>query len=174
MPSFRHWRLALNEAWLKNIPRQRHAGMTRISGRSCSGFTMIELIAVLVIMTILGAVAISRLSNNDTAVIGQVAVVKSHIHFAQMMAMKSNVSWGILSSSTSYTLKKNGATSTVFFPSEGSPTHSLPSGITVTFSTNPLMFDQWGSPGTSDVTVTITNGATSITITVSRNTGLVS
>ena len=139
-----------------------------------AGFTMIELTAVLVIMAIAGAVVITRLSNNNADVLGQAAVVKSHIHFAQMMAMKSNVPWGIRFTSTSYTLQKNGATSTVFFPSEGSPTHSMPSGITLTFNTNPLVFDQWGSPGTGNVTVRITKGAASIIITVRKNTGLVS
>lgn len=141
-----------------------------------AGFTMVELIAVLAVVAIVAVVAFARFENvaGQSQVASQVAIVKSHIHFAQMMAMKSNVPWGISFSSNSYTLQKNGATSTVFFPDVGSATYTLPAGVTAAAGVNPLVFDVWGSPGANDITVTVTSGTTNVTITVNKITGAVS
>jgi prepilin-type N-terminal cleavage/methylation domain-containing protein len=140
-----------------------------------AGFTMIEIIAVLLVTSIIAVVAVasSQSVSSRSQLVSQVAVVKSHIHYAQMMAMKSNVSWGIDFSSSSYTLQTNGATSTVCFPSVGSATYTLPSGITASATTNPIVFNEWGSPGASNITVTVSNGTTNTTITVNMITGSV-
>jgi len=142
-----------------------------------AGFTMIELIVVLLVTAIIAVVVVASSGNvaSQSQLVSQVAVVKSHIHYAQMMAMKSNVSWGInFSSNSSYSLQKNGAAGTIFFPNVGSATYTLPSGITVATSTNPLVFDEWGSPGANNITVTVSNGTTNTTITVNKITGAVS
>jgi hypothetical protein len=54
-------------------------------------------------------------------------------------------------------------------PNENSPTHTLPDGITVTGST--VTFDEWGSPGASNIDLTMSAGGGTITIT--KNTGFI-
>jgi prepilin-type N-terminal cleavage/methylation domain-containing protein len=150
---------------------------SRASELRTAGFTLIELIVALAIVAIISAVALTDSGNvaSQSQIVSQVAVVKSHIHYVQMMAMKSNVSWGInFSSNSSYTLQKNGQTSTISFPSVGSATYTLPSGITVSSSANTVVFDGWGSPGASNITVTVSNGTTNTVITINMITGAVS
>ncbi|MGC9194520.1 MAG: pilus assembly FimT family protein [Syntrophobacteraceae bacterium] len=144
-----------------------------ISGRQ--GFTLIELIALLAIISIFTAVAATS-SMDMTAqseLAAQVAMVKSHIHFAQMMAMESNVSWGIDFSGSSYILEENGSAAPSFFPGTGSNTYALPGGITISTSSSQLVFDEWGSPGPNDTTITLTGEGGSTTLTVNKMTGSV-
>ena len=54
------------------------------------GFTMIEVISILVILGILVAVAISRLTNFDTQVYTGVDALKAHLRYAQTMAMNKD------------------------------------------------------------------------------------
>jgi type II secretory pathway pseudopilin PulG len=153
---------------------QRKAMSLGVKQPRTAGFTVIELIAVFLVISILAAVAVVHSGNvaSQSQLVAQVATVKSHIYFAQMMAMKSNVTWGInFSSNSSYTLQENGATSTICFPNAGSATYTLPAGITITSGANPLVFDVWGSPGANNITVTITSGTSNTTITVSKITG---
>ena len=61
-----------------------------------SGFTMIEIIAVLLIIGILSAVAITRFYGTSAAdLASQLEVVKSHLRYAQTRAMNTNSCWGI-------------------------------------------------------------------------------
>jgi prepilin-type N-terminal cleavage/methylation domain-containing protein len=141
-----------------------------------AGFTMIELLVVLHVIAVVAAVAIVHSGNvsSQTRLFAQVEVIKNHICYAQMMAMKSNVSWGIdFSSNSSYTLQTNGATSTVYFPGVSSATYTLPAGVTVSASASPVVFDTWGNPGASNITVTVTSGTTNTVITVNMITGAV-
>jgi prepilin-type N-terminal cleavage/methylation domain-containing protein len=136
------------------------------------GFTLIETIAVLVIAAVVSAIALNHLNTNDAALVGEVDVLKGHLRYAQIMAMKSDVPWGVLFSANSYTLLKNVVSSSSSFPNENSSVRTLPSGVTVNSSSNPIEFDQWGSPGTSNITVTVTAGSSASFI-VARNTGFI-
>jgi len=75
-----------------------------------NGFTFIEIIAVLIIIGILSAIAISRSVSYDTEVYTGADVLKSHLRYAQTMAMNSSTSvaqtsiCGIKSGGTSYWL----------------------------------------------------------------------
>lgn len=144
-----------------------------ISGRQ--GFTLIELIAVLAIISIFTAIAATSSINitGQSELAAQVALVKSHIHFAQMMAMESNVPWGIDFSGSSYMLKENGSAAASFFPDTGSNTYTLPAGITLSTSSSQLEFDEWGSPGPNDTTITLTGEGGSTTFRVNKMTGSV-
>ena len=89
----------------------------RIDGRLCArsnrkdarGFTMIEIIAVLVIISIVAAVAISRMGDNDYQFYGQASLLRGHLRYAQTRAMNSSpsggvVTWGIKCDGSSYWL----------------------------------------------------------------------
>lgn len=54
------------------------------------GFTLIEIISVLVILGILVVVAVSRISNHDVAVYTGADALKAHLRYAQTMAMNKD------------------------------------------------------------------------------------
>jgi MSHA pilin protein MshC len=153
------------------------AGGSRAAARSPSlgrgdaspGFTLFEVIAVLIIMGILAAVAISRGTISQEAnVKAEVDTLKSHLRYAQSLAMNeiSPICWGIQLNSSSYSLVKydddSEQTHTFNLPGESSATHNFKSGVSASGSTL-VLFDEWGSPGSSNVNLTV--GGESITIT---------
>jgi len=145
------------------------------------GFTMLEVIAVLLVIGILTAVAVARVFSTDPYTLkSQTDVIKSHLRYAQARAMNTNSVWGInFPSSTTYSLFRNGVTADkVALPGADLDTVTLPSGVTVSMGT--VSFNNWGSPyanetatGTSaNITITVTcNGTESIFIT--KNTGYI-
>ena len=162
------------------------------NGNNSRGFTVIEIIAILLVIAIIGVIAVSRAtSTKNYNVASETEILKANIRYAQFRAMSdaditydvNNVTWGILLSGSSYTLQKNGANATTYFPGESSPTHSLPSGISITTGAGttitynllgiPVDTSIPGIPITSNVTITITDGASPQTITVTQNTGLI-
>ena len=84
--------------------------MRKIFRSSQNGFTLLEIIAMLVIVGILTAVAVSRINNFDAEVIAGADALKMHLRYAQTMAMNSNPNtgdetvWGIKCDGTSYWL----------------------------------------------------------------------
>lgn len=111
------------------------------------GFTVIEVVAVLVMIGILSAVVIAR-SREDSA--GRVAArdtIVSHIRYAQILAMKSDTGCGIRFNTDQYwVFKNNSSGDQVTFP-----------GGDALFAIHPdlgtanevIYFDSWGSPHTS-------------------------
>ena len=148
------------------------------------GFTLIEVVAVLVILGIVSAVVAVRMSDTGAYdLASQVEVIKCHLRYAQTRAMNSNlVVWGInFTDSTHYYLFQGaGSTTPVLFPGEDSVTIDLTakkSGLTITPVR--ITFNEFGSPCaasgtppaplTADVPIA-TNGGT---ITVTKNTGFI-
>ena len=133
------------------------------------GFTLIEFIAVLLLMGILTAIAVNRSSNFgvDADILGATEVVKDHLRYAQSRAMNSNVSWGVNFAGNTYTLRDANNVS-------ASLPGNLPQAMTFASTVNPLMFEnRWGSPGSVTATVTVSKDGTSRTITVTKNTGFI-
>ncbi len=140
------------------------------------GFTMIEVIAVLVIMGILAVVAAVKMSNTSDYDLGsQVEVVKNHLRYAQIRAMNTDSIWGInfTSATTYYLFQGTGSTTPVIIPGEENATVNLVSKKTKLTVTPPaggrITFDQYGSPGAATITIN-TNGGT---ITLTQNTGFI-
>lgn len=153
------------------------------SDKGGKGFTLIEVIAVLVLVAVLSVVILYRGTSTDTAKIQEeLATLKAHLRFAQYLAMNniSPVRWGIQIKGQSYTLVRNltgdGATfdQPYNLPGENSATHSL-APLSATSVT--ILFDEWGTPynGTtklsSNATITLNPGAQSII--VSAGTGFI-
>jgi len=132
--------------------------------RNQNGFTLIEIVAVLLVMAILTAVIFKRMI--DIEAIREPARIdrmKNHIRFAQTMAIKQNNSfWGIRCDGTSYWLFKttnpNDATEPsqsadiVYLPGEeaqtGNASSDDPSQVFFTVGTFTVYFDQYGMPYT--------------------------
>ena len=82
--------------------------MMHIRLKDNQGLTLIEMIAVLILMTIIGAVVLSRTSDLGAELIGKVDAIKSHLRYTQSRAMNSNVVWGIRCDGNFYWLFSNG------------------------------------------------------------------
>ncbi len=119
-----------------------------------SGFTLVEIVVVMLIVAIIGTVVASRYTgSNANELIGQLAVIKSHLRYAQAKAMGSTSPdpispsplWYIRFQTTpaEYTLYKDG--SKTFFPGEKDEDVTLKPGISLSGSTD-ISFDYLGRP----------------------------
>lgn len=151
------------------------------------GFTLIEVVAVLVIMAIIMAVAMSRgIGSDDAKMLAEFNTLKGHLRYAQYLAINMNrgndstisegstVEWGINIIGNSYALVMNvdgsARNHSLSLPGESSATHNFAAGVTATVSgTNPIRFDDWGSPGTAPASISIGGR----TITITANTGFI-
>lgn len=132
------------------------------------GFTLIELIAVLIVTAIVSAVVTARIhSVNSYEIAGELEKVKNHMRYAQIKAMKTDSEWGIcFTTSKKYHLFQNDAITQKRFPGEENVEAALIS-LDISSAPQTVIFDGFGSPGTDDMTIS-TNGGT---LHVAANTG---
>ena len=139
------------------------------------GFTLIELIVTLIMIAILVAAAAGSMPLKG-GLLSQADIVKSHLRFAQIKALHDDTSdaapWGISFAGGSYTLYKNNSAAAISLPAEDTNVHTFPAGITITTAT--VNFDSWGSPGTVNIPLTLSQAGDTTTITVTANTGYIS
>lgn len=88
-----------------------------------SGFTLTELIAVLLIIGIITAVAFSRYTDIKASDSAAADTLRSHLRYAHLRAMGDTQPWSIVINNNSYTLQRNG--NPVSLPGEGSATKTL-------------------------------------------------
>jgi prepilin-type N-terminal cleavage/methylation domain-containing protein len=154
-----------------------------------SGFTMIEMILVLIVMAIVGTFVASRASMSSNDLITEVEILKSHLRYTQIRAMNDTVSWGIhIPNIHSYILYKNNTTAANYIlPGEKSgvpptpQTHTTPNkviitsgvGLTFNFNSSGIPVDTAGNPISANQTITITQGTELRNITITKNTGYI-
>jgi hypothetical protein len=163
-----------------NVKKQSHTKCLSIHQES---FTTIEILSVLIILSIITAVIVSRVGVGGAQVTSEAGIIKAHLRFSQYLAISNDIySWRITFSSGSpdfYTLsrvnKSDGTETTpINLPNEGSPTRALPSPVSITAGLGAVTFDEWGSPGTGNQSITLSDGAgNSETITIVKNTGFI-
>ena len=161
--------------------------------RNQHGFSLIEIIAVLVLMSIIGAGILVRAMNTDHIdLMAQVAKIRNHIRYAQAMAMKrSDTIWGIKCDNTASYWFFKGTTpddSASQLPLPGEKSASiLFADINVTMNGFELYFDNYGRPYTAytdetsntpvsadnSLTITISSESDSVTLYVTPETGLI-
>lgn len=138
--------------------------------RNSGGFTLIEMIAVLVILAIVSAVVISRgIATDEVKLQTELDTLKGHLRFAQYRAMNDlpAIQWGISLGGSSYTLVRvdaAGTTSPLNLPGESSATHNF---APISATAAAVLFNDWGSPNNSSLAF----GGKTITITA--NTGFI-
>ncbi len=146
------------------------------------GFTMLEVLIVLIVLGVIIAVTVNRVSTSGNELITETDLLKSNLRFAQLKALTNNndddTRWRINFSGTSYTLVKllkdgsTDASANTNFPSDNSPTHQLTAGVTVTSPTS-VTYNFRGEPGTTDITVQLKQGNNSAGFTITRTTGFI-
>ena len=135
-----------------------------------NGFTLIEIIAVLLIMSIGITVVVSRMTEtNDNELTGQIEVIKSHLGHAQSkaMSMSSTSSFWYIHFETAparYTLYNKDDVSTLFL-GEPNITIALKSGMSLSGGTY-IRFDNLGRPYTGTPGTQLTTVKTIITSSV--------
>lgn len=142
----------------------------RTKGRANFGFTLIEVIAILIVLGVVAAVVGSRAASTvDYARSAEFEKIKGHLRYAQLWAMNTNADWGInITSSSTYELFKNTTANKVKLLGENGTTVSLGS-LTISSVPVTVTFDDFGSAGPTDTVITTSGG----TITVTANTGFV-
>jgi prepilin-type N-terminal cleavage/methylation domain-containing protein len=140
--------------------------------RNDRGFTLIEIVAVLIILAIISAVAISRGTGTDTAKLqAEVDTLKGHLRYAQYLALNDlpSAQWRIDVATNSYTLRNPASTTfNYYLPGGSSATHNFENGVTAT-QTGTVSFNEWGTPGTPIPAIEL-NGQS---ITITPNTGFI-
>jgi prepilin-type N-terminal cleavage/methylation domain-containing protein len=168
---------------------------TVVKYKSQGGFTMLEIISVLVIMAIIAAVAVSRVSSiSQSTLKANAEKLKVHLRYAQLRSLNSTERvWGIDFSGGSYKLfytiasDTEGSVHYVSFPGGEGNIITLPN-TTIAFNDVDLSFDTWGKPYQNlranfdsspvqqtqnrTITLTDTSGHTE-TITITKNTGYI-
>jgi len=142
-------------------------------GTDHRGFTLIEFIAILIIIGILAAVAISRVTgSSETSRAVQEGIIKNHIRYAQSMAMKRGEIWGIKCDGAAYWLFRTNdpdtAANQIALPDEDNVTVTL-ANKNITMSAFTAFFDLAGRPYTAytdTTTNTPVSAANLLTITV--------
>ena len=132
------------------------------------GFTLLEIIAVLVLVGILSAVAVSRFTDADAEDVAAANTLKLHLRYAQLRAMGDTVPWGISFTGNSYELQKNGSTAPVNLPGENGTTITL-SGLTMSPTTTVTFSAARGQPTPNGHSISIGTQ----TITITQETGFI-
>jgi len=144
---------------------------------SSRGFTLMEVIVVLILIGIVSAVVAVRMSDTrHYDIASQLEVVKSHLRYAQSKAMSSGSPWGINfnSSQTYYLFNAASPNVPVLMLGEKNAVVNLgasgkKSELSITSAPQVITFDAYGSPGQTTQTVT-TNGGD---IVITKNTGFI-
>ena len=150
----------------------------RITHRTMNGFTLTELVVVIIIATVLSAFAISRINTTSFNTEGFANQVAATIRYAQKIAIsqRRNVGVTVSTSAVALSYPDIGGAAVHQPPGTDSFTVSKPTGATLggTLVGTTVTFSALGKPTPSGGTLTVGGGdIATITINVAAETGYV-
>jgi prepilin-type N-terminal cleavage/methylation domain-containing protein len=142
-------------------------------GRKRAGFTLIETIAVIVIIGVLAAVVTAGFQRTHAEVAAEAGVLRARLGFAQSLALANNhVQWSLLVNGNGYTLLCDGVPACVPWPDSGSAQHSLQNPVQVVGGTGVHLLNEYGAPD-DPVQITLSDGEVSRSVTMYAFTGFI-
>jgi prepilin-type N-terminal cleavage/methylation domain-containing protein len=138
------------------------------------GFTLIELVMVIVIVGALSAVAVSKFNRNAFDVAAASGELVQAIRYAQEKSMSHSgaTNFQIAITGTGYTVTQGGAS--IPHPVDGSASYTKTWSDIALDTTATIVFDAYGNPGIgAPLTITVSKGSDSDTVTVENVTGFV-
>lgn len=159
--------------------------MKKPARRFDQGFTIIEVVVVLLLISIFAVMAVTRQPHPETALRTQCDILASHLRYAQMRAMNTDEPWGIGIDANAgrYWLFRghNDAAHRRHLPGQDELLVDLtPKGVTIACQAATLSFDSWGRPQADDslisassLPVILSKDGRSQTLDITRNTGFI-
>ena len=152
------------------------------------GFTLLEIVVVLVLISIIAATVFTRsITTDQINISAQTEKIKSHIRYAQSLAMKRSEIWGIKCASNEYWLfsgvDPDNGPNQVMLPGERAVKLSL-NDLNLAMDAFTIFFDRYGKPYnaytdesnnnplSSELTITV-SGSQSRNVTITPETGLI-
>lgn len=167
---------------LGNNPQNSHQtdAITPL-GKNQRGFTLIELITVIIIVSLLAVTAISRWSATPFNLSAQAEQMLGDIRYVQTLSMTHGQRYRINFAADRYWFSNQDGSIIITHPASNSANIMMANGVTLSFTNSLLVFDGNGSPysdantpGTAlatDATVTLTLGTDNRTVQISPETG---
>ncbi len=159
------------------------------------GFTILEVLLTLVLISIFAAVAVMRQPPPDVSLKAGAEQLKSHLRYAQTMAMNAATPWGIRLSAGVYSLFQCSPTVSVIdcaansanwriLPGESQTNvdYLVQKAVTITQGDFIVSFDSWGRPiiqtgalafSSGEAAVTLAKSDQTETLSIVENTGFV-
>ncbi len=147
-----------------------------------AGFTLIELVMVIVILAIVSVAVVPRLTSLSEASVNRDArLLVNYLTMAQQLAMSRSDTYGVCFDlgNSRYSVSRTDCTDPgTIIPSPESRADPLRIEYDATLSIAPasatsVFFDYLGRPTPNGITITVSSGSYSVPITVEANTGFV-
>lgn len=147
----------------------------RLPGTRQRGFTLVEFVAMTLVLAVLSAVVVGALGHIRPSLTAETALLRANLRYAQARAMAdSGAAWSVEVTTVGYALHRDGILAPTFWPGESSATHAFADAtMRVTAGTGTIVFDAWGNPGAADRAITLTDGDQTTTVTLVGVTGFV-
>ena len=153
------------------------------TGQRRRGFSLIEIIGILLLLSIIAVGAVSILPGSNASLATEADRLSSHLRYAQIRAQADTYQWRLVfTDPTTYQIGPVEVPGPGFtpgiVPGTGATQRSLTDGVTTTAGTA-FRFDSWGRPLNDpgflagDQTITLTQGAESRIITIGAGTGFI-
>ncbi|MFZ5570688.1 MAG: pilus assembly FimT family protein [Thermodesulfobacteriota bacterium] len=148
------------------------------------GLTLVEIIAVLFIIGVIGAIVVGRAFQDPIQLTARADNIKAHLRYAQARALSTSSVWGLRYDPSGKTYRlfqyEEGVEKTVRLPGEETDLIDLSRERITPIGFSIISFDTWGRP-CRDIPGLVTGGATvslhsegkSITIAVTPETGFI-